>query len=541
MKGFFLNITLLVLVIYGFSSSGCKPTPNISGVVIDENGPVAGATVRIQATTNATLTDSNGRFVLTGLSVGESVTVSAWKDGYYCAKVDNRSIRLISPPASNVSLTLRLYQTYDNPDYTWVPPTGEDSCASCKLAVTEVWLNNAHAGSANNPRFLSMYNGTDVEGDPSGPGFKLDWPDSAGNCAACHIPGAAVNDPNGIDPNEVTGVDTFGVHCDYCHKVADVYLNYITGLPYENMPGVLSSDVRRPFPDDPERYQLFFGTFDDDNVPEEDTYLPLIEKSEFCAPCHFGKVYGNTLIYNSFGEWLESTYSDPETGMTCQECHMPSPTIYNGEPLTNVSPRKGGVERDPLTIHAHLQLGAMDTEFLQNALTMEVDAAQEDDTVTVNVTITNDNTGHHIPTDSPLRHMILLVQAKDESGEELLQLDGPVVPEWGGEGDPDEGYYAGQPGKAYAKVLQELKAGPVPKIPVIPTGAYWNKTQIVSDNRIAAFASDNSTYTFRTPENGTTGVTVTLLFRRAFIELMDQKGWDTPDIIMAQQSISLED
>jgi hypothetical protein len=535
MKGFFLNINLLVLAIYGFSSSGCEPTPYISGVVIDEIGPVASATVRIQATTNATLTDSNGRFLLTGISVGESVTVSAWKDGYYCAKVDNRSRRLISPPATDVSLTLRLYQTYDNPDYTWMPPTGEKSCASCKLAVTEVWLNNAHAGSANNSRFLSMYNGTDVNGNQSGPGFKIDYPDSAGICAACHIPGAAVDDPNGIDPNEVTGPDTFGIHCDYCHKVADVYLDDSSGLPYKDMPGVLSSDIRRPFPDDPERYQLFFGTFDDDNVPEEDTYLPLIEESQFCAPCHFGNVFGDTIVYNSFGEWLESSYSDPETGMTCQDCHMPSPTIYNGEPLTNVAPRKGGIERDPLTIHAHLQLGAMDSEFLQNAVTMEVDATREDDTVTVNVSITNDNTGHHIPTDSPLRHMILLVQAKDESGEELLPLDGPIVPEWVGEGNPDERYYAGLPGKAYAKVLQEMRTG------VIPSGAYWNKTQIVSDNRIAAFASDNSTYTFRTPENGTTGVTVTLLFRRAFIELMDQKGWNTPDIIMAQESISIGD
>ena len=54
------------------------------------------------------------------------------------------------------------------------------------------------------------------------------------------------------------------------------------------MPGVLSMDIRRPFPEDEDRYQLFFGTFDDDNVPEEDTYLPLLEESQFCAPCHFG-------------------------------------------------------------------------------------------------------------------------------------------------------------------------------------------------------------------------------------------------------------
>ena len=32
---------------------------------------------------------------------------------------------------------------------------------------------------------------------------------------------------------------------------------------------------------------------------------------------------------------------------------------------------------------------------------------------------------------------------------------------------------------------------------------------------------------------------VTLLFRRAFKELIDQKGWDVPDIVMEQQTINL--
>jgi len=34
-------------------------------------------------------------------------------------------------------------------------------------------------------------------------------------------------------------------------------------------------------------------------------------------------------------------------------------------------------------------------------------------------------------------------------------------------------------------------------------------------------------------------VRVTLLFRRAFKALMDQKGWDVPDIVMEQQTINL--
>ena len=79
-----------------------------------------------------------------------------------------------------------------------------------------------------------------------------------------------------------------------------------TGLPYPNMPGVLSQDIRRPFPEDPDRYQLFFGSFDDDNVPMEDTYLPLIQQSQFCAPCHFG-FFWDTLINKVYGvPWEEA-------------------------------------------------------------------------------------------------------------------------------------------------------------------------------------------------------------------------------------------
>jgi len=540
-----------------------KTESSVDGVVLDERGPVPGAVVRVQATENSTITDEDGRFTLSGLTPGESVTVSAWKHLYYCAKVEG-----VVPPASDVALSLILYQTNDNPDYEWILPTGEDSCASCKSGVTQIWLGNAHAGAANNQRFLTMYNGTDIFGnqspptrygtsrdygtfplrpDPSkpyyGPGYKLDFPETAGNCAACHTPGAAVDTPYGIDPNSVADVNTFGVHCDFCHKVADVSLDPTTKMPYANMPGVLSMDVRRPFPEDPDRYQLFFGTFDDDNVPEEDTYLPLILESQFCAPCHFG-VFWDTVIYNSYGEWLDSPYSDLtfEGAKTCQECHMPAPSILDGEIMTNVAPGTGGVERDPLDIHPHLQLGVKDVEFMQTAVTMEAEAEYSDGQVVVTVTITNDKAGHHIPTDSPLRQMILLVKVTDPEGNPLLQVDGPTVPDWGGVETSEvsqtsevfEGYYAGQPGTAYAKILQEMWTE------VTPTGAYWNPTRILSDNRIPAFGSDTTVYTFQTSEvykTSEVSVEVKLLFRRAFIELIDQKGWDAPDILMAEETL----
>jgi hypothetical protein len=537
-----------------FDGAGPLDAQAVTGTVRDEAGPVAGATVRIQATTGETRTDGAGRFSLGGLTSGATVTVSAWKHGYYCAKVD-----AVVAPADGLLLELRRYQTNDNPAYQWVPPTGPGSCASCKAGVTQVWLDNdAHARSAVNQRFLTMYRGTDVAGNASpptryiyiqdygrvplppdptspyfGPGYKLDFPATAGNCAACHTPGDAIASPYGTDPTAVpTENNLGGVHCDFCHKVADVRLDAATGLPASNMPGVLSMDIRRPFPEDPHRYQLFFGTFDDDNVPEEDTALPLLRESAYCAPCHLA-VFWDVTVYDSFGEWLRSPYSQAETGKTCQQCHMPAPTLLAGHEIGNVAPGFGGVQRDPLTIHAHTFPGAASLDLLRNAVSLTAAARVTGERLTVDVSVTNDRTGHHVPTDSPLRHMILLVEARDGLGRVLQQVEGPVVPTWGGVGDPADGYYAGLPGKAFAKVLEELWTG------VSPTGAYWNHTRLVSDNRLEAFATDRSAYIFAAPPAGQLLVRVTLLFRRAYKALSDQKGWLDPDIEMGRQDIAL--
>ncbi len=108
-----------------------------------------------------------------------------------------------------------------------------------------------------------------------------------------------------------------------------------------------------------------------------------------------------------------------------------------------------------------------------------------------------------------------------------------MIPEWAGIGDPNQGYYAGLPGKAFAKVLEELWTE------VSPSGAYWNPTRVLYDNRIAAFATDTSTYTFAAVANDEVTVDVTLLFRRVFIKLMAQKSWDTPDIVMEHKRINI--
>jgi len=104
-----------------------------------------------------------------------------------------------------------------------------------------------------------------------------------------------------------------------------------------------------------------------------------------------------------------------------------------------------------------------------------------------------------------------------------------VLPDWAGVGDPNQGYYAGLPGKAFAKVLEEFWTE------ISPSGAYWNPTRVLSDNRLAAFATDASIYTFAAEADGEVTVEATLLFRRAFIRLKAQKSWEFPDIVMERE------
>jgi hypothetical protein len=301
------------------------------------------------------------------------------------------------------------------------------------------------------------------------------------------------------------------------------------------MPGILSVRLHRP----QEGQDIFFGTLDDvypaDAIENHDTYLPLMEESAFCAGCHYGimggvvgnmQVTGGVLVYNSYGEWLDSPYSDPETGQTCQDCHMPV-VETNAETNYFVFAEQGGLARDPSQIHSHKMLGVSDVEFLQNSVSMTTTAKVVGDQVLVNVRITNDRVGHHIPTDSPLRHMMLVVEAKDANGQPLSATAGSVLPEWAGN-------YSDQPGRMFAKVLQDEWTGEM------PTGAYWRPVRLVSDTRLPAFKTSASYYQFAIPA-GSAGqdviVETRLIFRRAYQQLQEWKGWTDPDILMEEEIV----
>jgi hypothetical protein len=547
----------------------------ISGVVIAADGPVAGAVVRVHLTPASTLTGDNGRFMLSGVAPSRPVTVTAAKGGFYIGAV--KSVEAGSDP---VTITLKAHYTTDTPDYDWAEHGGVKGSAGCGLCHTAYaeWQQDSHSQSAKNYRFLTLYSGTDIQGKRSppiqrdtmgvplppdltqpyfGPGFKLDFPSRAGSCATCHTP-LASNVPNnqncgwsgchsgvtqsyssqmlppGTEPLDLKGVAAEGISCEFCHKIGDAYINRKTGVPYDDMPGILSYRLYRPH----EGEDLLFGPLDDvvrTDTETKDSYSALIQESAFCAGCHYGvlggvvgnmQVTGGVLIYSSFSEWLASPYSQagPE-GRTCQDCHMPN--VAGGNYI--VFPEKGGPARDPSQIHDHRMAGGSDAQFLRSAVTLTATAVVTDGLLAVEVAIVNDKTGHHVPTDSALRHLILIAEAADARGNPLALVAGPQLPGWAGE-------YAGLPGRTYAKVLRDEWTGEQ------PTAAIWRPVTVVEDTRIAAFTTDRSRYVFAVPADGVSqGVTVRvrLLYRRAPRQLMEWKGWPDRDVVMAQQAIEI--
>lgn len=504
-----------------------------SGVVVDNNGePVSKAIVRLQGTSFATLTDQYGRFNMAAGFTVKSKYITAWKSGYY-----NGGQRVSAK--RNYRIVLTPVPSGDNQKYEWMRPSHkepelsknrakEKTCKDCHTKdFMEQWEKSTHASSATNPLFLSFFNGTDIHGKKAaGPGYKLDFPNSNGNCAACHVPALALKNPFNADPNKAQGIEKEGVFCDLCHKIADVNTDRDGGYP-----GVLSIQFQRP----PEGKKIFFGPYDD-VFPGPDSYNPLYKDSRYCASCHNGKFWG-VLAYPEFQEWAESPYA--KENVHCQDCHMKP----DGKITRFVLKKEGGILRNPATVYSHAFHGVRDRDFMSRAIGLETKANLEDNILRLTVEVKNVKAGHHYPTGNPMRNMLLLIDVSDESGIKLPMLRGERVPVWGGVGDVEAGNYAGLPGKGFAKVLKDLMPYPDRRIkPHFQTeypAPHWRPAVVESDSRIAAKGSDVSVYQFQVPkaEAATIHITARLIYRRAYKSWLDAKGLEIEDMEIAREEL----
>jgi hypothetical protein len=488
-------------------------------------------------------------------SCSNSQYISVWAPGYF---IETFPCNGNSP--FEYSVTLRALTPVDNPNYTWIDADIRSNralnCAACHadpasgLNEYGEWDEDGHANVFVEPYFRSIFmeeNTLATAASADELSFQSQDPGQRDKCIFCHAPAALQLLQRGVEwpprniqlPRGRINVETEGITCDVCHKVADVLIGE-NNLPFEDRPGVLSLTFQRPS----SNQSFYFGPRPDhqSGVPQNSSgsehlaaCSPVFSESEFCAVCHYGKFF-DSLIYNSYGEWLGSEYGKKQINSlenknyrSCQDCHMTSSQPVDGSSLAarSACSRTNHSFRD----FSHNMMKRDNTGspiLVQGAATVNVDARKDEGKIKVKVTVVNNQAGHKLPTDSPLRHLILVVEARDANGKLLAQLEGPIIPEWGG-ADDQPGGYAGRPGAIYANILKDKITGTVPALD------YWNPTMPAwkdSDTRLEPLKEVSSTYSFVTPSRGDVFVTARLFYRYAFLELSLRNGWPLQDVLV---------
>lgn len=488
----FVLISLLAVI----SLCSTHRIPELSGNVVSNQTPVIGAQVRIKGSPRVTFSDVGGHFHLPD-SHGSRRIVTAAKPGFFIAGIPN----------ARRPLTINLLPLpEDNEQYVWIDPApnpaGAQNCGNCHAEIHAEWSASAHARGKQNRHFRNIYEGTDALNRPQkGWSLRAGHPDGVGVCTSCHAPSVEFSDAAYFDLRQVTGVSARGIHCDYCHKIADTSTDKI-GLTH----GRFAHNLIRP-----KHGQLFFGPLDDVDRGD-DAYSPLYQESRYCASCHEGVVFG-VHVYSTYSEWLASPAR--HAGKHCQSCHM-APTGR----MSNFAPGKGGITRDPWTLASHRMKGA-DLEMLRRCLhvvtVLELDAA-----VGVTVRITTTDVGHRVPTGFVDRHLLLIVDPLDKDLRPLPPGVGPRLPPVAGKELADHN------GEVFGKQLQDFSGrSPTP---------FWQAQSDALDTRLKPDTAFVSRYRFAST---TKTVRVRLIYRRFWHEVAENKGWLDNEIVVYDQQVDV--
>ncbi len=493
----------------------------VSGTLIDQSTlqPLEGAWVSAQGLFNRTQTAADGSFTLDLPPAASGITLVGAAKGYYSHSITTGS------PATGLSISLAPVPQENNPAYTLLEP---DSCASfCHTEQLAQWQNTPMAKAGLNTWVHDIYDGSGTPGGMGGFVYVRDSAHAGSNlnseCASCHQPqhwlenpDTALLNPPGIPPSGVA----HGVSCEICHKIADVDESRI------NFPGLYPGAVTFTRPAQA-GHQVQYGVLRDVafNVPGtmEPSFQPQLV-AEVCGACHQDKndIHDNGQFDGitsepTYTEWASSPYGDPASPLyqSCVDCHMPA--VSGGRVCQAIPPPA----REPDAVRSHQILGTT-PEYLENAVELSLESRIINGELVVDVDIYNHATGHHVPTGVTIRNMILLVEAWDtDNGSPDHPLDyigSQRVHELGGVGDPAQGYYAGLPGKFFAKINHDANGnGPT---------FFTDATGITSDNRIPALSHDISQYRFQVPPGARqVQVRARLIYRRSFRFLLDAKGW----------------
>jgi hypothetical protein len=522
------------------------PAGTVRGRVTSAYGPVENARVRIIGQEGFTLTDRQGRYELQAAhSPDERLIVTVGKEGWF----NNGQIANLS--GSTRDIFLNPVYLNDRPDYRFISPV---TCARCHVKLTRYYDQSKMAHTTSNPKVLNMYYGTDAFNRAGvGPGYKLDNPQSEGNCTTCHAPSVAASIPASQDLENVLRspwTEWDGISCDYCHKVRKV-------IKDKTKPSQTTAVLERQTPVRGNSI-LVFGPYDDVIAPPmAASYNPVFDQGQFCSLCHSqseklegGKVWDSRKVYPA-AEWkafglkdnsflpIQTTYQewkqwqdqlpagDANKGKKCQDCHMSwrkEMLPYDNYVVDGNARHMWGNFRKPKNIRPHHFDGGTETQ-LKTALALELEGEISENKLTITAFITNTNGGHWVPTGETMRSVMLLVDATDSNGKPLKMIKGSALPDWTGEGNVKTGHYAGLPGAVFARVLGDDEGNL--NVP------FWKATRIVSDTRIRPKKTVTLKFEFmiEDPEDEPTAE-ASLIYRPVIRSWAKVKSWDVEDILI---------
>ena len=307
------------------------------------------------------------------------------------------------------------------------------TCRACHNDIFELWKHSLHAQSFSDPPFQAAYMQLMLE----------EGRDSTRMCLSCHAPAAYLS--GGDEAN--TSLATEGVSCSFCHAVSSVNAGNAGSLEtYYNL----------------DTSGVAYGPYPPADWGHEVRFSELHRRSELCAGCHEFANANGVMLLETYSEWKASEY--PQNEVHCQNCHMP--IMYDLQIVDHGN--------DPSRfVTAHEFRGGHSRINLEHAVALETSVTRTGSALSVEVTVTNSESGHKLPTGIPIRKLVLTVAMRTPQGAEIA---------------------SGR--KVYRKVLCDKYGAVIENVADMFAAA----TRVYADNRIAPKESRIERFNFEIPE-----------------------------------------
>jgi len=262
-------------------------------------------------------------------------------------------------------------------------PSSAEVCGDCHREIQEGWKKSAHAQAMESRLFQDALKLAESEIGAQ----------SRRVCLSCHSPLAVETSDLAL----VRKVSWEGVTCDYCHSIREVSLSEANPRARVELSLVKSGPSKDSF------------------SPVHATVYSAVHTSSLaCVSCHEYRNANGFPVLTTYSEWKNSSYADgAKNAKDCQTCHM------YGVRGDVVDPR---VQRSSQpTINLHEIPGSRSVDQLNKAVAAQISTTRFPNRLHVTVKLTNRGAGHHVPTGSPLRQLILELRVQVPGGKEFRE------------------------------------------------------------------------------------------------------------------------